>query len=146
MKPKKNLNFFWALLLFVLIFPLLAFAHPGGRDASGCHVCRTNCDKYGVLFNAKHCHVKATTTPQSPIFIPSPVQKSKSIPKSNKQIEPAKVISVKTTEAEARNPIKIQTAQAAAPFFSKTSTLWLLSAVGVGILAALGFVASKRIR
>ena len=137
MKPKKNLNFFWALLLFVLIFPLLAFAHPGGRDANGCHVCRTNCDKYGVLFNAKHCHVKATTTPQSPISIPAPVQRNKSIP--------AKVISVKTREAETGKPIKIQTAQAVAPFFSKTSTLWLASAVGVGIMAALGFIASKRV-
>ena len=137
MKTKKNHNFFWALLLFVLIFPLLAFAHPGGRDASGCHVCRTNCDKYGVPFNAKHCHIKATTTPQAPVFIPAPVQKNKSIP--------AKVISVKTREAETGNPIKIQTAQAARPFLSKTSTLWLASAVGVGILAALGFIASKRV-
>ena len=33
-----------------------AFAHPGGRTADGCHVCRTNCDKHGLQTGERHCH------------------------------------------------------------------------------------------
>ena len=31
-------------------------AHPGRTDASGCHVCRTNCDKWGLSTGEYHCH------------------------------------------------------------------------------------------
>lgn len=33
-----------------------AYAHPGGLSADGCHYCRTNCDKWGVPWNQRHCH------------------------------------------------------------------------------------------
>jgi hypothetical protein len=32
------------------------FAHPGNTASDGCHYCRTNCDKWGVLYNKRHCH------------------------------------------------------------------------------------------
>lgn len=31
-------------------------AHPGRTDANGCHVCRTNCDKWGLSTGEYHCH------------------------------------------------------------------------------------------
>lgn len=31
-------------------------AHPGRTAADGCHYCRTNCDKWGVPWNERHCH------------------------------------------------------------------------------------------
>lgn len=33
-----------------------AFSHPGGVANDGCHYCRTNCDKWGVPWNERHCH------------------------------------------------------------------------------------------
>lgn len=31
-------------------------AHPGGTDSSGCHVCRTNCEDWGLNYGEYHCH------------------------------------------------------------------------------------------
>jgi len=42
------------LLLCVMITPI--FAHPGRTASDGCHYCRTNCDKWGVPWNERHCH------------------------------------------------------------------------------------------
>ena len=33
-----------------------ASAHPGARDKNGCHVCKTNCEKWGVHQGIRHCH------------------------------------------------------------------------------------------
>ena len=33
-----------------------AWAHPGRTAADGCHYCRTNCDKWGEVAGARHCH------------------------------------------------------------------------------------------
>ena len=32
------------------------WAHPGRTAADGCHYCRTNCDKWGEVAGARHCH------------------------------------------------------------------------------------------
>ena len=40
--------------LFVL--PSQTVAHPGGTASDGCHFCRSNCDKWGVPWNERHCH------------------------------------------------------------------------------------------
>ena len=50
--------------LLILLFPLLSLisiptqveAHPGRTAADGCHYCRTNCDKWGVAWDERHCH------------------------------------------------------------------------------------------
>ena len=49
----------WVLDILIsgfLAFSGFAYAHPGGRDAQGCHVCKTNCEKYGVKPGVRHCH------------------------------------------------------------------------------------------
>ena len=49
--------FLIVLLLFLAGFlPTDAVAHPGRTDAKGGHVCRTNCDKWGVALNQWHSH------------------------------------------------------------------------------------------
>lgn len=45
-----------AILLAAGSFSGGAWAHPGNTDAQGCHVCRTNCDKWGVPWGQRHCH------------------------------------------------------------------------------------------
>tara|TARA_B100001287_G_scaffold222096_1_gene191268 strand:+ start:95 stop:313 length:219 start_codon:yes stop_codon:yes gene_type:complete len=52
-----------ALILNVLIFfslSLSVFAHPGNTASDGCHYCRTNCDKWGVAWNTRHCHGRSS--------------------------------------------------------------------------------------
>jgi len=57
-------------VLFITLIPLIfvnrVSAHPGNTAADGCHYCRTNCDRWGVPWNTRHCHnaypVKQTNT------------------------------------------------------------------------------------
>ena len=44
------------VLLSSVLTASLSLAHPGGRAADGCHFCRTNCDKWGEVAGARHCH------------------------------------------------------------------------------------------
>ena len=46
--------FFNLVIIFNLSLPV--FAHPGNTASDGCHYCRTNCDKWGVPWNQRHCH------------------------------------------------------------------------------------------
>mgnify|MGYP007051602257 CR=1 FL=1 len=52
------------LLFFLLgyIFPFSVLAHPGNTNASGCHVCKTNCSKWGLKNNEYHCHTEKIKT------------------------------------------------------------------------------------
>ncbi len=43
-----------AISLFSFAPPTVA--HPGGTAADGCHYCRSNCDRWGVPWNERHCH------------------------------------------------------------------------------------------
>lgn len=52
---KKLLTGLLASFLFLIAFDLVS-AHPGNTAADGCHYCRTNCDKWGVPWNQRHCH------------------------------------------------------------------------------------------
>lgn len=49
-------------------------AHPGKTASDGCHYCRTNCDKWGVPWNERHCHggVSNTNVPPQQV-VPTPV-------------------------------------------------------------------------
>ena len=40
----------------LLIVTVAAVPHPGRTAADGCHYCRTNCAKWNVRSNARHCH------------------------------------------------------------------------------------------
>lgn len=43
-------------LLALCLFSSLSAAHPERTASDGCHYCRTNCDSWGVPWNARHCH------------------------------------------------------------------------------------------
>ncbi len=32
------------------------YVHPGGTDRNGCHICRTNCSRWGLRPGERHCH------------------------------------------------------------------------------------------
>lgn len=67
------------LSLFI-IFAQTSYAHPGNTAADGCHYCRTNCDKWGVPWNERHCHgggVASDPAPQhaAPAVVEQKVQR-----------------------------------------------------------------------
>jgi hypothetical protein len=46
-------------LIFTALLTLTSmtvFAHPGRTASDGCHYCRTNCEKWGVPKDQRHCH------------------------------------------------------------------------------------------
>jgi len=47
----------------VLIVSTIASAHPGRTASDGCHYCRTNCSSWGVPWNERHCHGRASEDP-----------------------------------------------------------------------------------
>ncbi len=58
----------FGLGIFLFSFPILASAHPGNTDATGCHTCRTNCPKWGLSTGEYHCHnAKALPQPEEPV-------------------------------------------------------------------------------
>ena len=69
------------LLLAVLLVAMAldAAAHPGRTAADGCHYCRTNCDRWNVEANERHCHgggssptsTTQTQTQQQPAACPA---------------------------------------------------------------------------
>lgn len=64
--------------VLILLFPPLILAHPGRTAADGCHYCRTNCDKWGELWNVRHCHSGGSDSipiiqKTTPVYIPSMV-------------------------------------------------------------------------
>ena len=62
------------MILLVIFFMFLwdtTDAHPGRTASDGCHYCRTNCDKWGEVYGARHCHSGSIPT-RRPTFIPTP--------------------------------------------------------------------------
>jgi len=55
-KCTKKLFYFVIFFGFILSSPKIIFAHPGNTASDGCHYCRTNCDKWGEVWNERHCH------------------------------------------------------------------------------------------
>lgn len=69
-------------LTFFLVFVSQAQAHPGNTAADGCHYCRTNCDKWGVEWNERHCHGGGSAPlPSTPKPTPIPTPKPTSTPR-----------------------------------------------------------------
>jgi hypothetical protein len=60
------------------------FAHPGNTAADGCHYCRTNCDKWGVPWNERHCHggssIPTPAPTPKPVYSPAPEPKPVPVP------------------------------------------------------------------
>ena len=68
------------LLLLAVLLMLLALdaaAHPGRTAADGCHYCRTNCDRWNVEADKRHCHgggsspTATTQTQTQPVACPA---------------------------------------------------------------------------
>lgn len=55
------------IVVSLIIIPITALSHPGRTASDGCHYCRTNCDKWGVPWNVRHCHHKAEPFLQVPV-------------------------------------------------------------------------------
>lgn len=57
MDINKGVKKFFILLVILFLFSTTSvYAHPGNTASDGCHYCRTNCDKWGVAWNERHCH------------------------------------------------------------------------------------------
>ena len=54
MKKEKKIVFI--IFLIILLIGCNVYAHPGRTDSSGCHTCRTNCEKWGLSYGQYHCH------------------------------------------------------------------------------------------
>ena len=65
------MRIFAAVIIALLGAPIVS-AHPGNTAADGCHYCKTNCDKYGVPWNERHCHNGEAASPVAP----APVKKT----------------------------------------------------------------------
>ena len=64
--------FLLTLLTFLFISSNSVLAHPGRTAADGCHYCRTNCDKWGVAWDERHCHGGGTVQgvqEQQPVYV-----------------------------------------------------------------------------
>jgi hypothetical protein len=67
-----------AAVLAAFLFANEVLAHPGNTAADGCHYCRTNCDKWGEVWNERHCHNAKTQTVETPYVAPQDVTPSPS--------------------------------------------------------------------
>lgn len=102
--------------IFSLVFlPKNTFAHPGNTASDGCHYCRTNCDRWGVPWNERHCHggtvvetVQPTSTPRptaiptkkptsTPTKIPAPTNTPTPIITNTSTLEPTKTEEISPT-------------------------------------------------
>lgn len=61
--------------IVILTAPIQSNAHPGNTAGDGCHYCRTRCDYWGEVYNARHCH-GGSPAPQ-PYTPPQPAPFSK---------------------------------------------------------------------
>jgi len=46
------------MALLIVIFPVLAWSHPGKTDTMGGHKCYKGCEKWDLLFGEYHLHDK----------------------------------------------------------------------------------------
>lgn len=53
MKIKKLL---FIILISSILSPLNVLSHPGKTDSNGCHVCKKNCESWGLSYGEYHCH------------------------------------------------------------------------------------------
>ncbi len=72
---------FFFLTFFLLNSVSVIFAHPGNTAADGCHYCRTNCAKWGVPENERHCHGGSSSSEKAPEITAAPKPKYTSTPK-----------------------------------------------------------------
>lgn len=56
------------VVLTILLFSTgVVYSHPGRTDFNGCHICKTNCEKYGLAYGEYHCHDGSSSNTSSSI-------------------------------------------------------------------------------
>lgn len=90
----RRMKFIYVFLLVVTLYsfvPREAYAHPGNTAADGCHYCRTNCDKWGVPYNERHCHGGSVPVPapEAPAATVAPTQTSVPTVKPSPSLKPS---------------------------------------------------------
>lgn len=96
---------------------MVANAHPGRTDSSGCHYCRTNCDSWGVPWNAKHCHggntsTKKVTTKAPKTYVKSSNTNIKSLKINGEKVEGKYYFTYKTYKNSATIKITLEDSKA----------------------------------
>ncbi len=85
MSPKYILCF----LILIASAPAAVNAHPGGTASDGCHYCRTNCDKWGVQWNVRHCH---GTSQSSFIDVSTTIEAPADVETNRSSIKPVRLL------------------------------------------------------
>lgn len=52
----KKIGIILVAIMFIFSLSSPVLAHPGKTDKKGCHICKTNCKKWGLKYNQYHCH------------------------------------------------------------------------------------------
>ena len=61
------------LAIAVCLVASAGYAHPGGRASDGCHYCRSNCEKWNLEKDERHCHNGSSGSSTSDAPAPQPV-------------------------------------------------------------------------
>lgn len=75
-----------------MLNPSSSYAHPGKTAADGCHYCRTNCDKWGVPWNQRHCHTGSTNNSSTNVYPTSTPNQNKIYPTFTPKPKPTSII------------------------------------------------------
>ena len=96
--PEMKIIYVFLLVVTLYSFvPQEAYAHPGNTAADNCHYCRTNCSKWGVPYDERHCHgggsvpapvQEAPAATVAPIATPIPAPTIKPLPSAKPSIAP----------------------------------------------------------
>lgn len=105
----KKIVFILISLVILLNVTSPAEAHPGNTAADNCHYCRTNCDKWGVAWNERHCHGGSAPAPiveSAPAVQNTPVPTAVYVPPTS---APLRVATAMPTKIPTHIPTKIPT-------------------------------------
>lgn len=91
-------------IAFLLLIPFFVQAHPGRTASDGCHYCRTNCDRWGVAWNERHCHSNYV----APVSTPRPTPKITSKPSPKISPNPNPKATTKPTIINTSTPQVVQ--------------------------------------
>jgi hypothetical protein len=81
-----DINMLRVAFVFLLLIGSVSsgFAHPGRTASDGCHYCRTNCDSWGEVKGARHCHGN-NVEELSPKFTPIKYEPDEKVTKPKKE-------------------------------------------------------------
>ena len=88
-------------------------AHPGRTDGSGCHTCRTNCEKWGLSYGEYHCHNGGGSSSGSQATTPAydAQDEQARIAEQQRLAEEARIAEQKRQEEEAKHQEELRLAE-----------------------------------